>query len=73
MVYFQMEKADQSEKISEETKERIDKVTSSINDIQPELDEFVNKTTDFIAESANSMQDFDAARNQIAQVPYDSM
>lgn len=68
-----MEKADQSEKISEETKERIDKVTSSINDIQPELDEFVNKTTDFIAESANSMQDFDAARNQIAQVPYDSM
>uniref|UniRef100_A0A914RFH2 Laminin EGF-like domain-containing protein n=1 Tax=Parascaris equorum TaxID=6256 RepID=A0A914RFH2_PAREQ len=41
----EMEKADQSEIMSEETKERIDKVTSSINDIQPELDEFVNKTT----------------------------
>ncbi|VDM41094.1 unnamed protein product [Toxocara canis] len=64
----EMEKADKSETISKETKERIDKVTLSVSDIEPELLDFFNKSSDFISMATDSMQDLGAARNQVSQM-----
>ncbi|VDK44418.1 unnamed protein product [Anisakis simplex] len=63
-----VEKANQSEKMSTEAKERIDKVTSSVDLIQPELLDFVNKSNDFIGIATTSMDDLGTARSQIIQV-----